>query len=204
MGDFILNRIVWNPEPSVSDGLDESAPERLYIDCLQDTHVHQHITQPTRFREGQRPTYDDLILTTDEGDISDISYIRLQFYLYTNIRRHYATREYRLCDKADYSKMKEMLMINWTQEQQGKSPQGSMDIFQQHLNVAVDRWVPVEKVKTSSYAGQRPVWMKQETPRMVHRKHSAWIHYLNTKDVHSYNRYIQARDTASPQQTVGK
>ena len=32
---------------------------------------------------------------------------------------------------------------------------------------------------------------------MVHRKHSAWIHYLNTEDVHSHNRYIQARVTAS-------
>ena len=189
------------------DGLDENAPERLFIDCLQDTYLHQHVTQPTRFREGLRPTCDDLILTTDEGDISDISYspgigksdhIRLQFYLYTNIRRHYATREYRLFDKADYNKMREMmLMINWTHELQGKSPQRSMDIFQQHLNVAVDRWVPVKKVKTSSYAGQKPVWMTQETLRMVCRKHSAWIHYLNTKDVNSYNRYIQARNTAS-------
>ena len=74
MGDFNLNRIVWNPEPSVPDGLDENAPESLFIDCLQDTYLHQHVTQPTRFREGQRPTSDDLILTTDEGDISDISY----------------------------------------------------------------------------------------------------------------------------------
>ena len=139
MGDFNLNRIVWNHEPSVPDGLNENAPERLFIDCLQDTYLHQHVTQPTRFREGQRPTCDDLILTTDEGDISDISYspgigksdhIRLQFYLYTNIRRHYATREYRLFDKADYSKMREMmLMINWTQELQVKSPQRSMNIL---------------------------------------------------------------------------
>ena len=30
MGDFNLNRIVWNPEPSVPDGLDENAPERLF------------------------------------------------------------------------------------------------------------------------------------------------------------------------------
>ena len=66
MGDFNLNHIVWNPEPSVPDGLDESAPERLFIDCLQDTYLHQHVTQPTRFREGQRPTCDDLILTTDK------------------------------------------------------------------------------------------------------------------------------------------
>ena len=32
---------------------------------------------------------------------------------------------------------------------------------------------------------------------MVRRKHSVWIHYFNTKDVNSYNRYIQARNTAS-------
>ena len=32
---------------------------------------------------------------------------------------------------------------------------------------------------------------------MVRRKHSAWINYLHTKDVHSYNRYIEARNTES-------
>ena len=32
---------------------------------------------------------------------------------------------------------------------------------------------------------------------MVCRKHSAWINYLNTKDVLSYNRYFQAHNTAS-------
>ena len=32
---------------------------------------------------------------------------------------------------------------------------------------------------------------------MVHRKHTAWIHYLNTKDVNSYNIYIQARNASS-------
>ena len=57
-------------------------------------------------------------------------------------------------------------------------------------------WI-VKKVKTSSYAGQKPVWMTQEILRRVRRKHSAWINYLNTKAVHSHNRYIQARNTAS-------
>ena len=131
---------VYRSGSPVPDGLDESATERILIDCLQDTYLHQHVAQPTRFREGQRSTCDDLILTTDEGDISDISYssgigksdhIRLQLYLYTNIRRHYATREYRLFDNVDYSNMREMmLLINWTHELQGKSPQGTMDILQ--------------------------------------------------------------------------
>ena len=132
MGDFNQNRIVWNSEPLVPDGLDARAAEILFIDCLQDPYLHQHVTQPSRFREGQRPTCDDLILTTDEGDISNTTFlgksdhISIQFYLYTNIKRHYATREYRLLEKAGYSKMREMmLMINWTQELQGKSPQGS-------------------------------------------------------------------------------
>ena len=114
--------------------LDANVPERLFIDCLQDTYFHQHVTQSNIFREGQRQTCDDLILTTGEGDISDITnspgigksdHIRLQIYLYTNIRRHCVTREYRLFDKADYSKIREMmLMIYWTQELLGKSSQG--------------------------------------------------------------------------------
>ena len=38
--------------------------------------------------------------------------------------------------------------------------------------------------------------MTQATLRMVHRKRSVWINYLNTKDVHSF-RYIKARNTTS-------
>ena len=49
------------------------APERLFIDCIQGTYLHQNVSQPTRFREGHQPTCDDLILTTDEGDICDIT-----------------------------------------------------------------------------------------------------------------------------------
>ena len=44
MCDFNVNSIVWNPEPSVPDGLDESASERLFIYCLQDAYLVTKLT----------------------------------------------------------------------------------------------------------------------------------------------------------------
>ena len=101
--------------------------------------IHIYINMLPSLLVSGRDSGQRVILTIDEGDISDITYspgieksdhIMLQFYLYTDIRKHYATREYRLFDKADYSEMREMmLIINWAYELQCKSPQEAMDGF---------------------------------------------------------------------------
>ena len=74
VGDFNLNRIQWNPEPELSALISNDSPEYMFLECIRDTYFHQHVTEPTRYREGQRPTCDDLLFSTSEQDISDIEY----------------------------------------------------------------------------------------------------------------------------------
>ena len=71
-GDFNLNRIKWTPSPEIS--LDSWTTESSFIDCVRDTFMFQHVTEPTRFRSGQRPTCDDLVFSTLENEIKNLSY----------------------------------------------------------------------------------------------------------------------------------
>ena len=71
VGDFNLNSIVWNPAPILPSNINENSPEYLFVECLRDTFLHQHVTEPTRYREGQRPTLDDLLFSTDDTSIDN-------------------------------------------------------------------------------------------------------------------------------------
>jgi len=204
MGDFNHNRISWEPVPSVPDGTANSAPERTFIECIRDTFMHQHITKPTRYREGQRPTLDDLILTNDEQIIQDLEYkpsvgksdhVMLSFNLVQQGRTQKTYREKLCYDKGDYSKMETMLSRDWTTELADKNVQEQMDYLETCIQEAINECIPKKKICTSRPTG-RPVWMSDRALRKTRRKHSAWIRYLNTLDGEDYQKYIKKRNEA--------
>jgi hypothetical protein len=45
-----------------------------FINTIQDLFLYQHVTENTRFREGQKPSLLDLILTNEDGMIKNILY----------------------------------------------------------------------------------------------------------------------------------
>ena len=69
-GDFNYKEIDWDNEsaPSGKDHLDH------FIKILQECYLYQHVTEPTRFREGENANLLDLILTSEEGAIQNLSY----------------------------------------------------------------------------------------------------------------------------------
>ena len=46
-----------------------------FIDTVRDVFLHRHVTEPTRYRYGQNPNVQDLILTNQENMIKNIQYI---------------------------------------------------------------------------------------------------------------------------------
>ena len=44
------------------------------IDTLQDCYLFQHVTEPTRYRDGERPNLLDLILSTEERMVHNLTY----------------------------------------------------------------------------------------------------------------------------------
>ena len=61
-GDFNYPEIHWECEY-----VEESTGIRPFIETLQDCHLHQHVMQPTRYRDGNEPSCLDLVLTNEEG-----------------------------------------------------------------------------------------------------------------------------------------
>ena len=68
--DFNYKNIDWS---------NEYAPKEQqhlldFIETLQDCYLFQHVTEPTRYREGERSNILDLILSSEEGMVQDLTY----------------------------------------------------------------------------------------------------------------------------------
>ena len=71
-GDFNYSDINWT-NWCLSDSL--HSPSQHFIETLQDCYLFQHVTEPTRFRTGHSPHILDLILTHEEGMISELQHL---------------------------------------------------------------------------------------------------------------------------------
>ena len=69
-GDFNYKDIDWSAEyaPPEHDHL------LNFIETLQDCYLTQHVTEPTRFRENEKPNILDLIISNEDGMVKFLNY----------------------------------------------------------------------------------------------------------------------------------
>ena len=95
--------------------------ERNFLKCIGDNYLHQHVTEPTRWRGNDQPNILDLIITNEEDMISCIDYqspigksdhailvFDFECYAEENVEEFTKKKYY----KADYEKMKEYVNKN--------------------------------------------------------------------------------------------
>ena len=204
LGDFNLNKISWSPDPEVPASLNEDSAECKFIECVCDTFMHQHVTDATRFREGNRPTLDDLIFTSYENNVSNLQHeapigksdhVTLTCQLNTDLKPVNTRRINYNYHKADYQKMKTMLTKDWDTILSNKSTQEVSDIIDEAYHKAVEECVPKFEQQNSDI--KKPIWMNIRAYRNVKRKYSSWLRYLNTKQSETYKDYISKRNESS-------
>lgn len=68
MGDFNYQEIDWNSMDSTVHIYNVGVlhPATKVLNCTQDNYLFQHVSSPTRFREGQTPICLDLAFTNEE------------------------------------------------------------------------------------------------------------------------------------------
>ena len=205
-GDFNLNKISWDPDPIIPESMGPESAEYKFTDCIRDTFFHQHITEPTRFRQGQQPTLDDLIFTTDEADIENVTYdpsigrsdhITLSCKIKAKLKTEASKRIIYKYDQGDYTKMAEMLNIDWENELSDCTAQEAMDKFDNRYKAAEEECIPKTTIGGLLKCRVKPLWLTNHAHRKVKRKYSAWIRYLNTKDGRDYQAYITKRNEAT-------
>ena len=70
-GDFNFKEIDWENEYAPPD----KPHQAVFIQGLQDDFLHQHVTEPTRYRDNEIPNILDLVLSSEESLISDLEYL---------------------------------------------------------------------------------------------------------------------------------
>jgi len=71
-GDFNYEEIDWN---SIESTVGVLHPATKFLNCTQDNYLFQHVSSPTRFREGQTPSCLELVLTNEENMVDTDSLI---------------------------------------------------------------------------------------------------------------------------------
>ena len=70
-GDFNYHGIDWVNESAVK----QSDHLATFINTIQDCFLHQHVTEPTRFRSGEEPSLLDLVLRKEEDMTNNLEYL---------------------------------------------------------------------------------------------------------------------------------
>ena len=118
MGDFFLPKINWNIWESTSANLADI--DNRFIEVLRDAFLWQHVNTATRNRHKENPSLLDLIITNEEGMISELeimsplgssdhSCLHFHFNCYVQYKKTQVQRY--LYDKGDYDTMKEEINV---------------------------------------------------------------------------------------------
>ena len=202
VGDFNHPGIKWSPHPIITtDHRNQNHPEYQFVNCITDAMLTQHVSKATRDREGQRSVTDDLIFTSDEDMIENLQHIGHcgasdhQILMFTTVNTFKNTK----CNKsltrfkyhqADLINIEANLSKDWDEIFKDKDIEECYEIFLKEYNDACETHIPKEVLKKTD-AIQKPMWMKPATLRLIKRKKSRHIKFLNTRsrtDREEYNR----------------
>ena len=199
MGDFNYPEINWQEHRSTVGP--DKAPSKFF-ESSKDAFLIQHQMEPTRIREGQRPTLDDLVFTNRDDIMNDISRIgalgksdhcSLLIDLKLNPPSEQKQEKYKY-NQADYDKIREYLNeIDWKAEMEGRNAEEQWNIFVSKLEEAKKKFVPKRRVG----AAPRKKWLDTITLEKVRQKHRQYRRWLRTRLDEDHREYVKARNIAS-------
>lgn len=215
MGDFNLPDIDWTLDNlRTSNGFSSE-----FVDTINDNYLYQHITRPTRAREGQKSNTLDLIITNIEEVITDMVHeaplgksdhavIRTSILCIPECER--STTVKFSYDKGNYVDMRNKCKdFNWKQAflLNDDDVDAQWEHFKHLYDGLVSEFVPVRDVNKSVKAQcddkpdcdskpKRVTKYGVEISKAVKRKHRLWQRYIETKDGKKYEEYRQARNKA--------
>ena len=196
MGDFNYPDIDWENWSS------NDITSQKFIETVQDAYLFQHITKPTRHREGQSSNCLDLIFTNEEEMIQHIEitdplgisdHCILLFDLLTHVYTERNSLELKrfIYDKADfYGMAQELSKVDWKKEMIGLSVDEMMLFIENKLNLSMEKYIPsCSQHYPSITKNKPPLWMNKNTMALIKKKHNAYKRWINTREGKNYEKY---------------
>ena len=194
-GDFNFPDVNW-------DGIWNGNKSNEIIENFRDALLIQ-VTNPTRFREGQKPTMDDLVFVNEESLISDIEYgdplgksdhLSLSFELYVPKVKTKENSKYKFnLQKGDYNKMRVMFTKNIESLLKDDQEIEEMwNVLKYEVVKCMDICIP--KTKCNQNKKCTPLWMNDKELKKITKKFKLFQRYLLTKDGKDYSKYAKMRN----------
>ena len=197
LGDFNYPTINWETlgTPHNKENCVNKISYSYPVNCF----LHQHINNPTHVRLNQTPTLLDLIFTSDDQAINNLSFLSPLGKSHHNA----ITFQYQLeCiesmkvgynyHKANYTAMKRKLnVIDWKELFHGQDVNLSWKTFLKLLNDIILKYTPRF---TFNNKRKKSIWMNSQTFSKVQLKNRGYHQYLRRKDHNNYNIYVKYRN----------
>ena len=193
-GDFNFPNVRWDGEWS-------GDKNNIFIECIRDAYLLQKVKNPTRHREGQKSTLDDLILVNDDLLISDVYHRAplgksdhdvLLFELYIPKCKDLSIIKYKFnLSKGDYINFKRYVAeadLTLLED----NVEGLWTKIKNVLLTGMERYIP--KVKCTNQKKIKPSWMNKKVLQKIKKKHKLYKRFIQSKIGMDYNRYIIIRN----------
>ena len=191
-GDFNYPDIDWECQYSKNDNL------KVFLQTIQELNLHQHVCNPTRYRDGHEPSLLDLIITTEEGMInflehnpglgeSDHECLNFGLNCFKEKKESAPHPNYY---KADYETIiKRLERVNWTLELKSDFNQ----MYRKFLSIllkAIEDCIP-QKPRRSK---KKNIYMTRDTLKLKDLKAKLWKRYKSTNTYYDRERYRKVKN----------
>ena len=194
LGDFNAPEIDW----TAWEAPNGTCGEHL-IWLLEDKGLVQHVTENTRFREGQNPSTLDLIISKTTPEVEGVSYgpplgssdhATLSFKLRLQLPQppHKTRRSLRQINPQRL--IADALEMEWSSEGGIEDKWGTI---KSNFTTLMDRHAPLKRVRRRGC----PPWWRSRAEKAQRRKAAAWRRYRESRGHTRYLQYKRARAQAN-------
>ena len=195
-GDFNIPQINW--ALNFCDSPDSHFAHK-FLNIVHECLLFQHVTAPTRYREGRSPSLLDLLFTNEEGMLSCLEYfpglgksdhviLRFQLNCYSS-QVDSSTKRLNF-NKANFSQLREMLdEVNW-QCLATLDIDSGYKFFRDTLSSVVSACVPSARSSKS----RKNIYMTSHALRLKRDKTRLWRTYMHTQEPMDLARFRVCRN----------
>ncbi len=199
-GDFNFPEISWMDESCSKDMTHVSS---RFLESTREASLIQHITEPTRWRDGQQSNTLDLLFTNKDGLISDMDILppigksdhgTIIFNLHCDYQHPEQPKRKMLFNKGNYTALRKELDVDWEPLLAGKSTEECWTTIKERILSACNKHIPIITINNKS--GWKQIWMTSECIAKVKEKCKAWRIYMKSKQHRDKLKYSRARNQA--------
>ena len=183
---------------SVSAGHDSAAAK--FLDTTQDLLLFQHVTEPTRMRQGQQPSTLDYVFTDSDNVIEEIKYtdplgksdhVTMMWDLLIETTKPASNQpKFNYC-KGDYDSITaKLLLVDWKATFQNTTANQRWLIFKRVLATLTEEYIPLKE----EFRKRKGQWISKATIKLMKQRGTAWRKYRQFQSAANYDEYRKIRN----------